>query len=237
MSTERRYTDLFIDFDDTLYDTRGNAEVALGEIFKAFRLDRHFERAEDFIRPYWQANDALWHEYAHGQITRETLIVERFRRPLSLGKNLHPSEEECREMNHAFLEMYVDKGGVVDGAYELLQHLQGRYRLHLCSNGFREVQYRKLAAASMTDYFETIVLSEDAGANKPSQAFFDYAFKVSGAQREGTLMVGDNFSTDIVGAQGVGLDTLFFNRHPDTFSPPTRPTFEVKSLREIKALL
>lgn len=238
MTNELRYTDLFLDFDDTLYDTRGNAEAALEELFEAYELGKYFEKAEDFIRPYWTTNEELWHEYAHGRIAREKLIVERFRHPLSLGKGLNPSEEDCLQMNNAFLELCADKSGVVEGAYALLHHLKRRgYRLHLCSNGFREVQYRKLAAARMTDYFDTIVLSEDAGATKPAAAFFDHAFEATGADREKTLMVGDNFSTDIVGAQGVGMDTLFFNRKPDSFSPPTRPTFEVKALQEIEALL
>ena len=108
--------------------------------------------------------------------------------------------------------------------------------MHMCSNGFHEVQYKKLRACGLTDYFDTIVLSEDAGANKPSQAFFDYALRVTNAQKETTLMIGDNLQTDIMGAKQAGLDAAFFNRFPEY--PATEPVdYEVKSLKELMAIL
>jgi putative hydrolase of the HAD superfamily len=112
------------------------------------------------------------------------------------------------------------------------------YRLHMTSNGFHEVQYKKLATCGLKDYFDTIILSEDAGANKPSPLFFDYAFKVSGADQETTLMIGDNMQTDIMGALGAGIDAMLFNRwNIETDGLPQKPTFVVNSLREVMTVL
>jgi putative hydrolase of the HAD superfamily len=105
----------------------------------------------------------------------------------------------------------------------------------MTSNGFHEVQYKKLAACGLRDYFDTIILSEDAGANKPSPQYFDYALKVSGASRETTLMIGDNLNTDIVGAHNAGLDTILFNRWG--VEPTNVPTHTVTRLLDIKDIL
>ena len=234
-----RYKDLFIDFDDTLYDTRGNAVIALSETFEAFHLERYFADPQTFYDAYWWANIDLWTRYSKGEITRDYLIVERFRRPLSEGKGIEVTEALCLEMSNRFLDFCASKPGVIDGAHELMDYLKQRgYRMHMTSNGFHEVQYKKLAACGMRDYFDTIILSENAGVNKPSPAFFDYALRQSGASRETTLMIGDNLQTDILGALNAGIDALLFNRwEVDVRESPQAPTFVVDHLRDIIGIL
>lgn len=108
--------------------------------------------------------------------------------------------------------------------------------MHMCSNGFHEVQYKKLRACGLDGRFQTVILSEDAGFNKPSPQYFEYAFQVSGASPDTTLMIGDNFQTDIVGAKQAGLDTAFFNRFPD-YPAPESVDFEVTSLKQLMDIL
>ncbi len=231
-----KYKDLFVDFDDTLYDTHGNSVIALRETFEAFSLERWFPDPQTFYDAYWLANIDLWTRYSRGEITRDYLIVERFRRPLSEGRGLEITEALCLEMSDRFLEYCATKSGVVEGAHELMDYLKGRgYRMHMTSNGFHEVQYKKLAASGLRDYFDTIILSEDAGANKPSKAFFDYALAKSGASVDTTMMIGDNLQTDIIGAHDVGLDTILFNRWD--VQPSDIPTHTVAALREIMQIL
>ena len=100
------------------------------------------------------------------------------------------------------------------------------------------MQYKKLAACGLRHYFDTIILSEDAGANKPSTQFFDYALHSSGADRATTLMIGDNLQTDILGAMNAGIDALLFNRWGvDVSGSQQAPTFVVDSLKEITGFL
>lgn len=78
-----KYKDLFIDFDDTLYDTHGNAVIALRELLDALHMERWFPDPNVFYDRYWETNIDLWTRYSKGEITRDYLIVERFRRPLN----------------------------------------------------------------------------------------------------------------------------------------------------------
>jgi len=234
-----KYRDLFIDFDDTLYDTYGNAVIALEETFNAFHLERHFDNPQVFYDAYWAANIDLWTRYSKGEITRPYLIVERFRRPLSKGKGLDITEQYCLEMSNRFLDFCSSKSGVIEGAHELMNYLKHKgYRMHMCSNGFHEVQYKKLASCGLRDFFDTIILSEDAGVNKPSPLYFDYALKISGADKATTLMIGDNLQTDILGALNAGLDAMLFNRwNIEKTEIPQTVTFVVNSLRDIMSIL
>lgn len=237
------YKDLFIDFDDTLYDTYGNAVIALRETFEESGLKRWFPDPQVFYDAYWKANIELWSQYSKGEITRPYLIVERFRRPLSHGQGLAVSEQFCLEMSDRFLDHCSSKPGVVDGAHELMDYLKSKgYRMHMTSNGFHEVQYKKLAACGLRDYFDTIILSEDAGANKPSKTFFDYALQRAEASPTTTLMIGDNLQTDIQGALNAGIDALLFNRWGIAVDNASercsqQPTFVVDSLRDIMSIL
>lgn len=231
------YTDIFLDFDDTLYDTHGNAVLALAIVYEHYHLSDYFDRIEDFTVPYWRTNEQLWAQYAAGEIDRPYLILERFRRPLSLGRGLDPTPELCLEISDFFLDRCCEQTLIIPGAHELLRYLRSRgYRLHMTSNGFHEVQYKKLARVSMTDYFHSIILSEDAGHNKPSPEFFDYAFRRSGADPASTIMIGDNLMTDINGARLAGLPQIWFNpsRKPLADFPVTHI---VTTLAEIQKIL
>ena len=234
-----KYKDLFIDFDDTLYDTYGNAVIALRETFDTYQLGRYFADPQVFYDAYWEANIDLWSRYSRSEINRDYLIVERFRRPLSGGQGLKVTKELCLEMSDKFLDFCSNKPGVIEGAHELMDYLRRKgYRMHMTSNGFHEVQYKKLAACGLRDYFDTIILSEDAGYNKPSKGYFDYALKMSGAAVETTLMIGDNLNTDIRGALNAGIDALLFNRwQVEVGDEKPTPTFVVDRLRDIMDIL
>lgn len=237
------YKYLFIDFDDTLYDTHGNADISLMETYYHFHFDKYFPNSETFVKSYWKTNVELWDAYAKGEITRDYLMVERFRRPISdgideNGQHLDPSDAFCLEVSDVFLDFCAEKPGVVDGAHEVMAYLREKgYKLYMCSNGFHEVQYRKLKSSNLLDAFDGVILSEDAGANKPKKEYFDYAIRTTGAVLEETMMIGDTFSTDILGAKNYGMDCIFFNRHPESFVAPEAVTYEITSLRELMKFL
>lgn len=241
----KHYTDIFFDFDDTLYDTQGNSVIALRKLYDERHWDEIMPPFEVFDKAYVATNVKVWTKYTNGDIDRDTLIVERFREPVTAmieakgGDTSWITPKACLEMSDRYGDIISLEPGIVEGADELLKYLSGKgYRLHLCSNGFHEVQYRKLRSSGLEKFFTTVVLSEDAGANKPRNEFFDYAFQRTEATAESTIMVGDNYNTDIAGAMNAGLDTILFNHWGiDCKSLEHQPTFIVDRLKDIEKIL
>lgn len=241
----KHYTDIFFDFDDTLYDTQGNSIMALRKLYDERHWNEIMPPFEVFDKAYIATNVKVWTKYTNGEIDRDTLIVERFREPVTAmieakgGDTSWITPEACLEMSNRYGDIISQEPGIVDGARELLEYLTGKgYRLHLCSNGFHEVQYRKLMSSGLEKFFSTVILSEDAGINKPHKRFFDYAFQNTGTKPETTIMIGDNYRTDIVGAMNVNMDTILFNRWKDDINSfEKQPTFVVDKLIDIKEIL
>lgn len=79
----KHYNDIFLDFDDTLYDTHGNSIIALRKLYDIRHWERIMPSYEAFRDAYFATNVEVWKAYAHGVMDRDTLIVERYRRPVT----------------------------------------------------------------------------------------------------------------------------------------------------------
>lgn len=229
-----RYKSLFIDLDDTLWDTYHNNKECLEELYAAHHFDRYYASFEAFFDIYWPHNNLLWEQYRNNEIDRMTLIVERFRymlRPMGIE-----DKDAVLAINNDFLQRTTRKTRLVPGAIELLEYLRPSYRLYILSNGFREVQFKKLSNSGLAPYFEKMILSEDACIQKPHKGIFDFALKNTNSRRSETLMIGDSWEADIVGAHNSKIDQLWLNSEGLPAKGFT-PTYTVRSLEEIKSIL
>ena len=228
------YKHLFFDLDDTLWDSRRNAAEALRELFAAFRLAADYGLDEDtFVTVFQRVNYALWDRYSAGEITQQQLRDIRF--PLvftELGIKHLPNGSE---MQAFFLATCPRKPHLMPHALELLDYLQGRYRLHIITNGFDDVQFVKLDSAGIAGYFEEVVTALRAGCQKPNRQIFDYARNRTQAAPTDCLMIGDNLLADIAGAQNADMDHVFYN--PGRVAHQATPTYEIHCLRDLAELL
>ncbi|WP_029905272.1 YjjG family noncanonical pyrimidine nucleotidase [Prevotella sp. 10(H)] len=229
-----KYTDILLDLDDTLIDTVENTRLTLIEIYDDYNFASYFPSFQDFYTIYYDNVSRLWELYGRGKITKKTLQRERFVAPLSIVEQI--SEEQALAINDDFIARIMLKGTLVEGAKELLDYLQSRYRIHILSNGFTEMQYVKMDSAGLTPYFDKVILSDVVGVNKPHPDIFTYALKEIGVPADKVIMIGDNHFTDIGGAYHSGIDQIWYNpqgKPTDDFIP----TYTVKKLDEIKNIL
>jgi putative hydrolase of the HAD superfamily len=179
-------------------------------------------------------NHHLWDLYRQGEITKETLVVERFLSPVrTFGIN---DPEYAKRLSDDFLERTTRKTRLIDGTLDLLDYLKPKYRMHILSNGFREVQFKKIENSGLKPYFDKIILSEDAQSNKPHPDIFTYALKNTNSRRDQTVMIGDSWDADIAGAHRSRIAQIWFN--PGKELPAGfEPTYTVQTLAEIKDIL
>lgn len=229
-----KYRNLFIDLDNTLWDIHRNGKECLEEIYNDYGYDRFYPTFEEYYQVYMPVNNELWSQYHNGKIKKEELIVERFLRPVrAFGID---SPEYAKRLSDDFLERTTGKTRLMDGSIELLEYLRPKYTMHILSNGFREVQYKKLENSGLMPYFTKVILSEDAGSNKPHPDIFTYALINTNSKRTETLMIGDNWDADIRGAYNSRIHQLWYNPSQEEASDFS-PTYTVTSLHEIKNIL
>lgn len=204
---------LWFDLDDTLWDMHGNSIICLRELYDAHDLGRFFKDHQEWDEIYHRINYELWDQYSRGEITRDFLRSERFARPLrEVGVDAGLADRLSAKFDVEYLERLGRKTTLIPGAMQLLEKLRAKgYRMGIVSNGFREVQFNKLRSGGIDGFFDIVVLSDDAGYNKPDRRFFEYAERMAGTEDKVNVIVGDNLSTDIRGALAAGWDAIWFN--------------------------
>lgn len=202
---------VFIDLDDTIWDFTANSKVAMRMVYDKFGLNEQ-SPYEAFIDCYLKHNSELWTLYHHGKITKDFLVMERFLRAFRECGIKFDDTSFPSQINHEYLETIVTLDKVVDGAPVLLAHLKERGPVYILSNGFKSLQHRKLKSGKLDGYIDKLVLSEDINVTKPHRGIFDYALSVVGGSPETTVMIGDNYDADIMGAHNAGWKTIFFDR-------------------------
>lgn len=254
---DKRYKFYLFDLDRTLWDFDKNARSALFKLVDDLKLGELFgvTDKEEFCSRYEYFNHKLWGEYERGEITKESLRFQRFLLTLQeyMGERLSGSlpshnftPDELRGFAENFGEKYLDymayEMELIPGAREVLEWVKSiGGKIAIISNGFKEVQYRKLRNSNIMRYFDAVIISEEVGVMKPSPIIFKKAlvalcgedlYKANPlAARGEAIMVGDDFGNDIEGAQIFGIDQFYFNPHHKECDGG--PTYESDNLSDI----
>ena len=233
----KHYKTLFIDLDNTLYDFSGNSREAYIAVYNLLDYDRWFRSFEHYYEIYEEYNLRLWALYAEGKITKEHLNAERYSHPLRVVGAPDPEAIGAQFWDEAMKRLPLGSR-LMPHAKEILTYLRPKYKMYILSNGFTELQSRKMQSAGIAHYFDGMILSEDIGVNKPNPAIFTHALQVAESTTEESLMIGDNYEVDIEGAQRVGIDQVFYNISKKDLNPEhPQPTFTITSLLELKEIL
>ena len=220
---------IFFDLDHTLWDFETNSAKTFDFIFKENKVDVSLA---DFLHYYIPINFQYWKLYREEKVTKSELRYKRLKDSFK-ALNYSISDAAIDNLADAYIDNLVNYNTLFDGAIELLDYLQAKYHLHIITNGFSEIQLKKMNNAGISHYFKQIITSESVGVKKPNAKIFHYALEKADAKMEHSIMIGDNLEADIIGAQQIGLQTIFF--HPE--KPYKNQTIHVDRLVDIMNIL
>lgn len=221
---------ILIDLDNTLIDFNECARHSIMNIFD----DLGFRYDENVFNTFITENVKIWKRLENGEIDKAYLRANRWNIILGkLGIDYDGTIIEERFENGVAQGAYA-----VEGAYDLLDYLYGKYDLYIVSNGFRFVQESRLKIGNFNKYFKDVFVSEDIGVQKPGIEFFEYCFnKMGNPPKDEAILIGDSLSADIKGGNIFKIDTIWFNKNGDSPDKTIVPTYIVNSLAEIKSIL
>lgn len=207
---------ILFDLDHTLWDFDGNSLDAMHELYRHFDLAECFASFDDFHTRYLRHNAELWRLYAAGEVDKATVTHGRFFRTLS--EVTTPTAELTAAMGQYYLDATSLRTGLMPNALTTLSTLRDKgYCLSIITNGFREVQYKKISRSGLRPYISGVFISDEVGAMKPSPLFFGRVLEKLGATAAECIVVGDNLHSDILGAQDCGIRAVYYNSRHENF--------------------
>lgn len=200
-------SDVFFDLDHTLWDFEKNSALAFYTIFPQLGIEVDMD---EFLSHYVPVNFEYWEMYRKDEITHDELRYGRFKKTFEL-MGIQVNDESIADISAAYIRCLPNNNHLFEGAHEILDYLDAKYRLHIITNGFDDVQTRKLDNSGIGHYFATVTNSEMAGCKKPNPNIFEYALNKAQTTKERSVMIGDCIDADVRGALNYGLDAILFS--------------------------
>ena len=228
MFTDKKH--IFFDLDHTLWDFDKNSGLAFEKIFKNMDLK---VSVNDFLQVYIPTNQKYWRLYQANKISHEELRFYRLKDVFDVLQ--YPIDEQLiLELSEEYIAYLPENNHLFDGALEVLDYLMPNYQLHIITNGFSHVQDKKIKNSNIHRYFKTVTNSDVVGQKKPHFDIFDYALKSAQASKNDSIMIGDSYEADVLGALDFGMNAIYFNENKMETS---KNVFQINHLLELKNIL
>jgi len=221
---------VLFDLDDTLFDHQYCSRAGLVAVQRT-----HVGRIPgliDELETTYQMLLEQWHEKVlDGSISIDEARVERFRVLLS-GEQTVATDAESQAAARCYRDAYDAAYRPVPGSIELLQRVKAERRIGIVTNHVVSEQVKKIATIGVEPFVDELVVSEEVGVAKPDARVFEAALSRLGGTPDEAVMIGDSWSSDIVGATGLGIRAIWLNRY-DRPCPDSSLATEIRSLEPV----
>jgi putative hydrolase of the HAD superfamily len=219
---------IFFDLDHTLWDFETNSDKAFEKAFQNLQFKIDLAKFLNYYRPI---NQKYWKLYREEKVTKAQLRHGRLKDTFDFLK-IVVTDEMIEAMAVEYIRVLPENNQLFDGTMEILEHLSLKYQMHIITNGFQEVQYLKLEKSGISRYFQHIITSESVGFQKPHPDIFHHAMKVANTVPQESVMIGDNWEADIMGAHQCGMQVIFCNYHQENVGENIKSVTHLLQLKQ-----
>jgi YjjG family noncanonical pyrimidine nucleotidase len=221
---------LIFDLDNTVFDYEMAEKYALDKTLTHFNIPV----SDAIMESYRNINKKTWLRLEKGEITSEQLRIMRFE---EFGR-VSGIDWQPAEVSRIYLGNLGQGSFTIEGAEELLISLKRVFRLASVTNGISDVQRSRLAHSGLDNFFDPLIISDEVGVAKPDPGIFRILLEKAGIDdKDSVLMIGDSLSSDIQGANAVGIDSCWYNPSGLSAEDGAIPDFIIKNLQDIKDIV
>lgn len=189
---------VFLDIDDTIYNTSEFAKLARRAALSAMidaGLPLSHEDAYKLLREIIKEKGSNYNK--HLNVLTKRVFGEEKPLLIAIGMITY------HNVKFALLRLFPN-------TMPTLIDLKSKgYKLGVISNGLTIKQYEKLVRLGLHHFFDFVITSEEAGVEKPDTAIYELAMKRMGCDPENSVMIGNNFKDDIMGAIDAGMSAIY----------------------------
>ena len=226
------YQAVLWDVDGTLLDFEKSERYGILSCMKEFGI----EGCDDaMLRRYAEINRICWEALERGEMTKQEVLVGRFRRFFA-QEGIGCSNIE------AFNELYQRKLGELffenENSVALCRKLYGKLRQCVITNGTVEAQKEKLKGSGLGQYMDGIFISDEIGIEKPGIGFFRPVLELlRGIDPERILVVGDSLTSDMKGGNNIKARCCWYNPQKKKNTVGIRVDYEISRLWDVERIL
>ncbi len=195
---------IFFDLDHTLWDFETNSTLTFRKIFKECSLEL---KVDSFMMHYAPINHRYWKLYRENTIDQESLRYSRLKDTFKAMK-FDADDHLINVLSERYIDNLSNETALLPYAKEILEYLDKKYELHIITNGFDSIQYKKLRNSKIADFFKTVTTAEEVQLKKPHPKVFYHALDKAKAHKKESLMIGDNLEADVHGAVRIGMQAI-----------------------------
>lgn len=228
------YKYILWDIDGTILDFEAAQNLAIKTLFAKYELG---ECSDEMIEDYSQINTKYWQALERGEMTKPEILVGRF---VEFFSSIGVDTSVAEAFNSDYQVTLGDYVVFEPDAMEVLEHEKssGKLKLIAVTNGTKIAQEKKLKTSGLDKIFDSVYISEDVGIEKPRKGYFDKVFSKEGiSDLSEAVIIGDSLTSDILGGNNAGIDTVWYNRFSKENTKGVSITYEIKTLKEIENII